>query len=242
MKIIFLGTSSFVQSIKEELAKHFTLVDTLKEADLGVVASYGHILSKEELNYPKFGCINVHPSLLPKYRGPSPIQSSILNGDQTSGTTIIKMDEEIDHGPIIYQETIELSSIDNFDILSKKMFQRSAEILPKIVEDFISGNIDPIAQDHTKATYSEKLTRESGYFDITTPPDSEKLDRMIRAYYPWPGVWTRWNGKIIKFLPSSSHPELDSGSIKYVVQMEGKRAVSKKNFLNGYPNFHIKSS
>src|SRR3989338_10752110 len=159
MKIIFLGTSSFVQSIKEELAKHFTLVDTLKEADLGVVASYGHILSKEELNYPKFGCINVHPSLLPKYRGPSPIQSSILNGDQTSGTTIIKMDEEIDHGPIIYQETIELSSIDNFDILSKKMFQLSADKLPKIIKDFAAGRIKLRLQNHAIATFCNRLTR-----------------------------------------------------------------------------------
>ena len=242
MKIIFLGTSSFVQSIKEELAKHFTLVNTLKEADLGGVASYGHILSKEELNYPKFGCINIHPSLLPKYRGPSPIQSAILNGDNQTGVTIIKMDEEIDHGPIIYQETIELSSIDNFDILSKKMFQHSADILPKIIEDFVEGKITPIPQEHDKATYSGKLTRERSYFDINNPPSAEVLDRMIRAYYPWPGVWTLWNNKIVKFLPSTSHPELDSGSIKYVVQMESKKPISFKDFLNGYPDFPLRFS
>ncbi|MBU1031558.1 methionyl-tRNA formyltransferase, partial [Patescibacteria group bacterium] len=99
MKIAFLGTPQFVQPIKDRLAKHFTLTDSLNEADLGVVAAYGRILTKEELNAPKCGFINVHPSLLPKYRGPSPIQSAILNGDKISGITIIKIDEEMDHGP-----------------------------------------------------------------------------------------------------------------------------------------------
>lgn len=235
MKIVFLGISSFVQSIKEKLAKHFILVDSLKEADLAVIASFGHILTEEELSLPKFGCINVHPSLLPKYRGSSPIQSAILNEDKTTGITIIKIDEEVDHGPIIYQETLELSDKDNFDILSKKMFLRSAEILPKIIKDFTSDKITPIPQDHSDATFSEKLTRESGYFDINTPPNPEKLNRMIRAYYPWPGVWTRFrpsgsNGqaKIVKFLPEG------------LLQIEGKKAISVKDFLNGYPDFPLK--
>ncbi len=228
MKIAFLGTPDFVQPIKQELAKHFTLVDSLPEADLGVVAAYGRILTKDELNAPKFGCINVHPSLLPKYRGPSPIQQAILNGDKITGISIIKMDKEIDHGPIIYQDTLELSDIDNFDILSKKMFLLAAEILLQIIEDFVSGKITPQPQDHSKAVYCEKLTRESGYFDINNPPNPEALDKMIRAYYPWPGVWTKWNEKIVKFLPDN------------MLQMEGKKAVSKKDFLNGYPDFPLR--
>jgi|SRR3989344_2504327 len=235
MKIIFLGTPEFVQSIKQELSKHFTLVNSLEEADLAVIAAYGHILTKTELQKPKYGSINVHPSLLPKYRGPSPIQSAILNGDKTSGITIIKIDEEVDHGPIIYQETLELSDMDNFEVLSKKMFQRSAEILPKIIEDFIAGKITPQPQDHTKTTHCEILTRESGFFDINTPPDSQTLDRMIRAYHPWPGVWTQFRpsgskgqAKIVKFLPEG------------LLQMEGKKAISVKDFLNGYPDFPLK--
>ncbi len=228
MKLIFLGTPQFVQPIKKELSKGFTLVDNLNEADLCVVAAYGRILTKEELSTPKYGCINVHPSLLPTYRGPSPIQAAILNGDKTSGITIIKMDEEVDHGPIIYQESLELSKEDNFDILSKKMFQRSAEILPQIIEDFISGKIEPVPQDHTKTTYCERLTRDSGYFPIDNPPTPETLDRMIRAYYPWPGVWTHWNDKIVKFLPGN------------MLQMEGKKVIPLKDFLNGYPDFPIK--
>ncbi len=238
MKIVFLGTPDFVQPIKEQLSKHFTLVDSLTEADLAVVAAYGKILSKEELNLPKFGCINVHPSLLPKYRGPSPIQQAILNRDKQTGITIIKIDEEVDHGPIIYQDTLELSDIDNFDTLSKRLFQLSAKVLPKIIEDFTAGEITPVEQNHKEATYCEHLTRESGYFDINNPPSPEVLDKMIRAYFPWPGVWIKWSPsrhpegaqrpkdlKIIKFLPGG------------LVQMEGKKAVSKKDFLNGYPNF-----
>ncbi len=260
MKIVFLGTPDFVQPIKNMLAKNFTLVDSLDQADLAVVAAYGHILTKDELNTPKFGCINVHPSLLPKYRGPSPIQSAILNGDRETGLTIIKMDEEIDHGPVIYQEALELSDRDNFDTLSKKMFQLSADILPEVIENFIKGSITPKPQDESETTFCEKLTRNSGYFDINSPPTPKALDKMIRAYYPWPGVWTQWNDKIVKFLPSPSHPERSEGPLtnvssnklrdsspdfhrgqndKFLLQMEGKKAIPFKDFLNGYPEFPI---
>lgn len=233
LKIIFLGTPPFVQPVKLELAKHFTLIESLKEADLGVVASYGRILTKDELDTPKYGFINIHPSLLPKYRGPSPIQQAILNGDKASGITVIKMDEEIDHGPIIYQEQIELSSNDNFDTLSKKMFLKAAEILPKVIEDYVAGKMKPAAQNHNQATFCERLTRESGYFDLNNPPSKELLDRKIRAYYPWPGVWSKWtmdNGqcKIVKFLPRG------------LIQMEGKKAMPLRDFLNGYPDFPLK--
>ncbi len=228
MRILFLGTPVFINPIRENLAKHFTLVDRLEEADLAVVAAYGHILTKEELETPKYGCINVHPSLLPKYRGPSPIQSAILNGEEISGISIIKMDKEIDHGPIIYQGELDLSDKDNFDTLSKKMFLKAGEILPKIIKDFISGKINPTQQNHSKATLTLHLSKESGYFDINNAPDSETLDRMIRAYFPWPGVWSRWNGKIVKFLPEGK------------LQMEGKKPISFKDFLNGYPDFPLK--
>lgn len=226
IKVVFLGTPNFVQPIKEMLSKNFSLVDSLRDADLGIVAAYGKILTKKKLETPKFGCINVHPSLLPKYRGPSPIQQALLNGDKTSGISIIKMDEKVDHGPIIYQQSLELSSSDNFDILSKKMFLLASEILPQIINDFIQGKIELVAQNDKETTYCELLTRDSGYFDIDNPP--ENLDRMIRAYYPWPGVWTKWNGKIVKFLPDRK------------IQMEGKKVLSKNDFLNGYPNFPLK--
>ncbi len=229
INIAFLGTPDFVKPIKNTLAKHYTLVNSLGEADLTVVAAYGKILPKEKLNAPKYGSINIHPSLLPKYRGPSPIQSAILNGDKVSGITIIKMDEEMDHGPIIYQKSLELSDMDNFDTLSKKMFLRAAKVLPQIINKFVAGAIEDFAQDNKKTTYCNLLTRESGYFDINHLPSPEQLDRMIRAYYPWPSAWTKWNNKIVKFLPNE------------MMQMEGKKAIPLRDFLNGYPDFPLKT-
>jgi len=232
MKIAFLGTPDFVLPIQKTLAQHFTLTDSLKEADLAVVAAYGKILNKEELSAPRYGAINVHPSLLPRYRGPSPIQAAILNGDSVSGITIIKLDAEVDHGPIIYQGSLELSSSDNFDTLSKKMFLRASEVLPKIIEDFVNNKIKPVPQNHSEASFCPLLTRESGYFDISNPSPPTQIDRMIRAYYPWPGVWCKWkmdNGqlKIIKFLPGG------------LLQMEGGKPTPWKVFLNNYPNFPV---
>lgn len=229
MKVAFLGTPSFVQPIKEQLAKHFTLVDSLKEADLAVVAAYGHILTKNELETPKYGCINVHPSLLPKYRGPSPVPTTILNGDKATGVTIIKMDEKMDHGPIIATKKISLTGQEIFPELINKLFQLGAELLVKIIPDFISGKIKPIRQNHAKASFCQLIKKQDGYFDIGNLPSPDKLDRMIRAYYPWPGVWTRWNNKIVKFYPEGK------------IQMEGKKVMGLRDFLNGYPNFPIKS-
>ncbi|MCR4305517.1 MAG: methionyl-tRNA formyltransferase, partial [Candidatus Daviesbacteria bacterium] len=212
-------------------------------ADLAVVAAYGKILTRKELNAPKYGSINIHPSLLPKYRGPSPIQSAILNGDKVSGIAIIKIDEEMDHGPILYQDSLELSDMDTFDTLSKKMFLRSAEILPQVIIDFIAGKINPKEQNHSAATFCKLLTKEGGYFDINNPPSPEQLDRLIRAYHPWPGVWTKWS--------PSSHPEgrninpKDLKIVKFLpeglLQMEGKKAIPLRDFLNGYPDFPIKT-
>jgi methionyl-tRNA formyltransferase len=105
------------------------------------------------------------------------------------------------------------------------MFKQAAKDLPEVIEGFTTGALKPIEQDHQKATFCGHITRESGYFDIENPPTKDKLDRMIRAYYPWPSAWTRWNGKIVKFLPEGK------------MQMEGKNPVSKKEFLNGFKDF-----
>lgn len=204
--------------------------------DLFVVASYGKIIPKSILNIPKFGSLNVHPSLLPKYRGPSPVPATILAGDEISGVTIIKMDEEIDHGPVVATKKISLAGQENFLFLINKLFQLGADFLVKIIPDYTAGKMKPVSQNHAQATYCERLTRKSGYFPIDNLPDPQKLDRMIRAYYPWPGVWTRWNNeqssstnKIVKFLPSG------------LIQMEGKKPLLMKDFLNGYPNFPLKN-
>lgn len=231
MKVVFLGTPSFVQSIKEELTKHFTLVDSLNEADLAVVAAYGRILTKNELNAPKYGCINIHPSLLPKYRGPTPVQAAILNGDKKTGVTIIKLDEEVDHGPIIAQTEEPIFPTDTSEILYERLFKKGAELIAQNVNKYIKGQLKTTPQDHSKATFTKPLTRTDGYIDISDTISFEKLDRMIRAYHPWPGVWTRlrlgFGGqaklKILKFLPEQK------------IQVEGRKPMSYKDFINGYP-------
>lgn len=227
------------------------------QPDLFVVAAFGKIIPQNILDIPKFGCINIHPSLLPKYRGASPIQSAILNGDKVSGISIIKMDAEIDHGSIIYAEEFSLSPVDTFETLSTKMFLRSSEILLKIIPAFISGKLKLKRQDNAIAEYCRMVKKEDGYFDINNPPSAEILNRMIRAYYPWPTAWTKWSfanaqDKIVKFLPIPSHSELvsessDSGirqndKREYFIQMEGKKPVPLKDFLNGYPNFPLKNN
>ncbi len=243
MRVVFFGTPDFINPIKEMLRLNFelvkivsgqepnqTLADDLKQLqpDLIVVAAYGYIIPQSILDIPKYGALNVHPSLLPKYRGASPIQSALLNGDSVSGITIIKMDEQMDHGPIIFQEEVRFSQQDNCQILSIKMFQRASEILKDLIPQFVEGKVELKEQDHSKATFCNQLKKEDGYFEIDSPPPLEQLDRMIRAYYSWPTAWTKWKDKIVKFLPDQ------------MVQMEGKKAVKLKDFLNGYPDFPIK--
>lgn len=208
--------------------------DNLKNlnVDLFVVAAYGKIIPQNILDIPKYGAINIHPSLLPQLRGPSPIQSAILAGDSVTGISIIKMDEKMDHGPIVYAEEFVISNIDNFQTLSTKMFERSASILPKIIPAFVAGKIKLAEQDETATSFCKIIKKEDGYFDLKNFSDSptffEKLNRMIRAYYPWPTAWTRWNDKIVKFLPGG------------LVQIEGKKPVKLEEFLRGYPEFPLK--
>jgi methionyl-tRNA formyltransferase len=208
-------------SVKKQLFKTKTQV--------AVLANFGLILPIDILTlYPK-GIINVHPSLLPKYRGPTPGQSVILNGETETGVTLIKLDDKIDHGPILAQQKYTLPSQITNEKLYQELFALGAELLKKYLKRYISGSIQLKEQDHTLPTYTKMLTRKDGYLDINNPPKPELLDRMIRAYYPWPGVWTRlrlsYGGQrqIVKLLPGNK------------IQAEGKKPISIKDFINGYP-------
>lgn len=197
--------------------------------DLGILVAYGKIIPKEVLDIAKFGFVNVHPSLLPKYRGPSPIHSAILAGDQKTGVTIMKLDEEVDHGPILGQTELKIDKDDTHDSLAEKLANAGADLLLKILPDYLEGKLKPKPQDHSQATFTEHITKQDGYIDLENPPDAITLDRMIRAYYPWPTVWGEvkvesQSGKLrIKFLPNG------------LIQPEGKKPMTVKEFLNGYP-------
>ena len=226
---------SFVSS-KNELLKLVNSKSSIVNAQLGIVADFGIIIPREILDQFTHGILNIHPSLLPKYRGPTPVQAAILNGDKTTGVTIIKLDEHMDHGPIIEQFEEKISNNDTFETLIKRLFEKTSMALEHVITRY---NKDQKAhpQDHSKATFTKLLKRDDGFVDISYIPPVEKLDRMIKAFYPWPGVWTRLRlssggeAKIVKFLPNKK------------IQVEGKKQMSYKDFLNGYPNAnsHLKA-
>lgn len=134
------------------------------QPDLFVVASFGKIITPEILKIPKFGSLNIHPSVLPKYRGASPIQQAILNGDQSLGLSIMQMDEKMDHGPMIFTSEFRLSDTDNFSNLSKKAFLMAADTLSSLIPQFIAGKIKLVEQDHQQATFTKLLKKEDGFF------------------------------------------------------------------------------
>jgi methionyl-tRNA formyltransferase len=204
-------------------------------ADVFIVAAYGKIIPLEVIDLPKYGSLNIHPSLLPLYRGPSPIQTALLNGDDITGVTIIKMDEKMDHGAILSQWKVELKPDDTFAKLHISLFEDAANRLTGIIKEYIDGSITLTPQDDTKATTCHMITRTSGYFDSNNPPTPIELDRMIRAYFPWPNAWTRLtfaNNKeqIVKFYPENK------------VQIEGGKPMNLEELFNGHPEIKEKIS
>ena len=206
-------------------------IETIKnlKPDFFIVEDYGLILPQELLNLPKFAPINIHQSLLPKFRGPSPAPTAILEGEKVSGVTIIKMASEVDTGEMLAKEEYKLSDDETTDSLLKKLNQMGGELMVKIIQDYLDGKERPIPQNPKKATYTKRIKKADGYFDIDNPPSKEALNRLIRAYFPWPNAWTKWKGKIVKFLPENK------------LQMEGKQAVSKEEFMRGYPQFPLRN-
>jgi len=235
-----MGSSGFTDQVLEILKKNFEIVASFRSSkqevnkeeisklkpDLVVVASYGRILKKEILDIPKYGVLNIHPSLLPKFRGSTPIQTAILEGESKTGVTIIQMDEKVDHGPVLFQKEKKILSSDTFETLAQKLFNLGAKYLPQLIKEFTEGRLIPIPQDDSKATYTKILKKIDGKIELKNPPPRDKLERMIRAYFPWPGVFfeTILNNKkrIIKLLPEKK------------VQVEGGNPISYKDFINGY--------
>jgi len=163
------------------------------KSDLIIVAAYGQIIPKDILDIPKYGSLNLHPSLLPKYRGPSPIQYTILNGDKETGVTIILMDEKIDHGPILAQRELvnyELG-IMNYEKLNNELAKLGVELLIETIPKWVAGEIKPLLQDDSKAIYTKTLKRDNGRIDWKK--SAEEIERQIRAFDPWPGSYCLWS-------------------------------------------------
>ncbi len=232
------------------------------DPNLIIVTAYGKIIPKEILEIPKYKSINVHPSMLPEFRGPSPIQNAILSGKKEIGITIMLMDEKMDHGDILTQTKIKIYPDENTETLSKRIVELSANLLLETIANWIDGKIKPQKQDDSKATYCQLIEREDGH--IFWNEGATEIYNKFRAFTPWPGIFTVWekDGNIIrlklaKIKTQEKEPEekreigevfsLDTKEIgvktaKGVivleeVQLGGKNPVKIKEFQNGYPNF-----
>lgn len=171
----------------EKLNDEFISKLKAKSYDLFVVASYGKIIPKKVIDLPEFGVLNVHPSLLPLYRGASPLESTILAGDTETGVDIMLIDEEMDHGPILAQEKITLSGNEHYPELRDHLAKIGGKLLAETIPLWIDRKITPTDQDHSKATYTKKITKEDGLIELTNP--AKEIYRKFRAFDPWPGVY-----------------------------------------------------
>ncbi len=228
--------------------------------DLGIVAAYGQIIPQNILTIPKYGFLNVHPSLLPKYRGASPIQAAILNGDEKTGLTIILMDEKMDHGKIVSSSQFLISDKKiTCPELSQKLAELGANLLKETIPKWVKGEIKPKAQNEKNATYTKIIKKEDGKIDWSKP--AEEIERQIRAFTPWPGSFTFWqkparnasgiavasgNDKTfrVKILEADVLKNKIPSKICFKcgkdylmikkLQPEGKKPVTAEDFLRGY--------
>ena len=195
--------------------------------DLFIVVAYGKIIPKEILEIPKHGTINIHPSLLPKLRGASPIQTAILEGLKETGTTIMLLDEEMDHGPIIRQEKIKLDKNIISTELEKKLAEESGKLLAEVIPKWISKKIKTKEQDHSKATFTKKIKKEDGLINLEKD-DDEIIYRKFRAFQPWPGTYFIKDGK--RIIIKSAKLENSKFIIEKVIP-EGKKEIAYQDFL-----------
>ncbi len=223
--------------------------------DVIVVAAYGRLLPREVLELPRFGCLNLHPSLLPRHRGPAPVAGAILAGDAVTGVSLMLLDEGMDTGPVIAQRERAVEPLDDAAGLTDALFADGASLLVEILPQWIDGLVEATVQDADRATYTTKLERADGLADWELSADT--LARRQRAYAPWPGLYTHWGGKELKLLEVAPINDLDAGpglvtSVDGAaiaigsgrgllaarrLQLEGRRATSDSEFLRGHPNF-----
>jgi len=219
-----------------------------------VVAAYGQILRPEALEIPSRGCINIHASLLPRYRGAEPVAAAILAGEKRTGVTIMLMDEGMDTGPILAQRAIPIAPDDTRAHLTEKLAYLGAELLLEALPRWFAGEIQPQPQDDALASYAPLLKKEDGEIDWVRP--AVAIERMVRAYAPWPGTYTHWQGQRLKVLrarpldqrrgkvgeviesPEGVAVVAGEGALLLEeVQLAGKRAMSTEDFVRGQWEF-----
>ncbi len=254
-----LALDQQIPVMQPETLKSSDVLDKLVsfQPELIVVAAYGAILPGQVLSLPKFACLNVHPSLLPRHRGPSPVAYTILGGDELAGVTIMLMDAGIDTGPILAQEITGISFMDTTGSLSAKLANVGARLLLETLPGWLNRELIPQAQDEAQATYSKLITSEDAEIDWHF--SAVQLWRRIRAYNPWPISYTWYNGKRLRIHRSIPFANVADGEIGEVialpespgvgvmtgegilglcqVQLEGKREMSADDFVRGRRDF-----
>jgi len=238
------------EKVREELFQ-----DSLRglHPDLFIVAAYGQILPKSLLDIPKHGAINVHASLLPKYRGAAPIAWAILKGEKTTGVTIMRMDEGMDTGDILLQKEIFIGDDETAETLHDKLASLGAPLLLEAVAKIKHEGVSPIRQDHSQATFAPSLKKEDGRIDWRR--EAREIDRQVRAFNPWPGARTLLNEQFLKIFRGEVREEKtgdDAGRVLWVgadfievgtgkgsfliqeVQLEGKRKMTVRELLAGH--------
>ena len=223
--------------------------------DLCIVVAYGKIIPSKILSIPRLGFLNIHPSLLPKYRGASPIQSAIKDGCAETGVSIIQLDAEMDHGSILSQESWTIPGGFNAKTAESELAKLGADLLARTLEPYISGKIIPQLQNHSEATFTKKFTREDGRIDWNK--NTDEIVNLIRALGTNPGAWTKWNEKTINIFQARAITNLndkkpglvfnnlsgiavacgDGAIILDELQIEGKSKMSIGEFIRGRPNF-----
>lgn len=218
-----------IKFIQPEKLTHYSL--PVASYDLFVVADYGKILPKEIINMPKHKTLNVHPSLLPKFRGSSPIQSFILSNEKETGVTIILIDEEVDYGPILKNAKIKNQNVKllYYKELEERLAELGGNLLVEIIPNWINGKIKPEEQNHNEATFTKKITKENG---LINPEDSpELIMKKIRAFTPWPSAYffTEKNGKKMRIIITNAEIKENKLIIKKI-KPEGKKEIPLDNF------------
>ncbi|MCH8108557.1 MAG: methionyl-tRNA formyltransferase [Chloroflexi bacterium] len=233
-----------------------TQITNLKPEAIATVA-YGQIIRQDVLDIPPRGVLNVHPSLLPRYRGPAPVVTTILNGDDVTGVSIIRLIERMDAGPILAQRETPVGASETSEELTPRLFELGAELLIDILPDWAAGKVIERPQDEQRATTTHLLSREDGEIDWSNSADY--ISRQVRAYAPWPGTFTRWQGKALKIVRATADEDRDApgrntgevvalgdgvavvtgaGLLRlYELQIEGRKAANVDDFLSGHPDF-----
>ncbi|HMB25840.1 MAG TPA: methionyl-tRNA formyltransferase [Patescibacteria group bacterium] len=223
--------------------------------DLFIVAAFGQIIPLNILNLPLHGSLNIHPSLLPKYRGASPIRQTLLNGDKKTGITIILMDQGMDTGDIVAQEVTTVKKNDNYITLSKKLADQSAEFCIRIIPGYLNGEFTLLTQDDNQATYTKKIKKNDGL--INWKQSAKDIKNQLKAFIDWPGTYTKFKQKKLDLITAKVSDfdkniktgqvfkcknnifvQCGQGSLKLeTVKLEGKKVTDIKNFINGHQDF-----